>query len=772
MNYRDKIKKIAKDFPVFPVDPSVKKPCRKGQFHSQGTQDPAKIDELWDQWPDARVGIATGSPSGIWAFDVDIDKKKGFDGRKRLSELEKEHGKLQSGMKQKTKRGGFHYIFAYDEQCKFKQGTHVLKPEGAEKGHLTHLDVRTEGGFICIWPTEGYKIRGSVFDVEPAPDWLIDMLNTERDKKIERSNKETPKIVVEAEKMTADFALIDPVNYASREEWMIMMMSAKSGSNGEDWGKDIFLEWSLRDTQTAFSIDPREEIEKQWETLDAHRRDGISYATIQKASSDQRKVNQVNSWEDDEFEEAKPREVEHKATNPLAEQVGTYVYKQIGLKMTRRLVKPPMRPSRPDWHLNADGTKLTRSELNLELFLTEPKMPIETPKRGKNPLFELFGYNELSGRAVFMRVPPWGNQDSGDFFVGKAVEEHDRTSLRNFLTKITDLQFNKDMTKAAVACASRKNSFNPVQDYLEELVWDGESRLETWLIKSGGVEDNVYTRFVSKYMLISLAVRGCCPGSKVDTIPVFEGAQGTLKSSLLRELGGKFFASPEIPFGDKDAEQNLQGKWLIEIAEFSLHNKKQANELKAFATKEFNTLRASYGEEARDWPRRCVICMTLNPEKDTGYLLDVTGNRRMWPIELTKKADLPWITANRDQLFAEAMTLMLAGSQWWPTDEEEKIAQSVVKKRVVEAPRQEIVKNMLGTSNFPHISASNFCLEYLKVNASDSRFGAIVREVAGIFRSLKWEVKSKRTDHNNNKCTPHRVFIRPDEWTLQDTEEF
>jgi predicted P-loop ATPase len=44
--------------------------------------------------------------------------------------------------------------------------------------------------------------------------------------------------------------------------------------------------------------------------------------------------------------------------------------------------------------------------------------------------------------------------------------------------------------------------------------------------------------------------------------------------------------------------------------------------------------------------------MTTN---DTDYLKDETGNRRWLPVKLERDADIDWILANRDQLYAEAV---------------------------------------------------------------------------------------------------------------------
>ena len=65
--------------------------CKKPQCKDQGkhprthhgfkdaSKDPEQIKSWWKQWPDANVGVRTGSESGIWVLDVDKDEdKNGF----------------------------------------------------------------------------------------------------------------------------------------------------------------------------------------------------------------------------------------------------------------------------------------------------------------------------------------------------------------------------------------------------------------------------------------------------------------------------------------------------------------------------------------------------------------------------------------------------------------------------------------------------------------------------------------------------------------------
>jgi predicted P-loop ATPase len=83
--------------------------------------------------------------------------------------------------------------------------------------------------------------------------------------------------------------------------------------------------------------------------------------------------------------------------------------------------------------------------------------------------------------------------------------------------------------------------------------------------------------------------------------------------------------------------------------------------LKQFITCTVDHYRPPYGQEPRDYKRRVVLCGTTN---DEAWAHDPTGNRRFIPITVGK-IDLDWLRQNRDQLFAEAVTLYKTGRKWW-----------------------------------------------------------------------------------------------------------
>jgi putative DNA primase/helicase len=83
--------------------------------------------------------------------------------------------------------------------------------------------------------------------------------------------------------------------------------------------------------------------------------------------------------------------------------------------------------------------------------------------------------------------------------------------------------------------------------------------------------------------------------------------------------------------------------------------------VKAFLTARSDHFRVPYGRRAEDVPRSCVFAASTN---DGTSLVDESGNRRFWPLRCGE-IDVEKLTADKDQLWAEANARYQAGEVWW-----------------------------------------------------------------------------------------------------------
>jgi predicted P-loop ATPase len=228
------------------------------------------------------------------------------------------------------------------------------------------------------------------------------------------------------------------------------------------------------------------------------------------------------------------------------------------------------------------------------------------------------------------------------------------------------ISVNKDVAGQAVQVVARDHPFHPIRDYLDTLKWDGIERIDDWLTLYLGVDPSDYTRAVGSRFLIGAVARVYQPGVKHDTCPIFEGAQGALKSTALRTLAGDDFFSDDIAdLGSKDSVMQTRGVWIIELSELDAMSRSDCSRVKAFMSRQVDRIRPPYGRRIIESPRECVFAGTVNRET---YLKDETGARRFWPVKCGV-IDIASLRRDRDQLWAEACHRYRSGANWWLDDQ-------------------------------------------------------------------------------------------------------
>ena len=141
---------------VFPVSQKTKKPLTP-----LGCKDAKKaagpIKAWWKKWPDANIGVATGSSSNLIVIDLDIDEEKGLDGVHEMTIWENDNGDLPETARAITGRGGSHIYYRYD-------GSDLKNRTGIIDG----VDVRGEGGYVIAPPS--IHPNGTSYEWEYDPD--------------------------------------------------------------------------------------------------------------------------------------------------------------------------------------------------------------------------------------------------------------------------------------------------------------------------------------------------------------------------------------------------------------------------------------------------------------------------------------------------------------------------------------------------------------------------------------------------------------------------
>lgn len=365
-------------------------------------------------------------------------------------------------------------------------------------------------------------------------------------------------------------------------------------------------------------------------------------------------------------------------------------------------------------------------------------------------MVDAFAYDKMLCAPLLMR--PLERTNGG--FTPRPLTDVDIGVVQERLQHLGLKRVARDTVHQAVDMRAQECRFHPVYDYLEALKWDGVPRVgklfcEYFVDASAVPAGKSYAEAIGRMFLISMVARIYEPGCKVDHLPVIEGAQGILKSTACRVLGGDWFSDnlPDVNSG-KEASQHLRGKWLIEVSEMHAMDRAETAKLKAFITRQEERYRPSYGRKEVIEPRQCVFVGTTN--RDT-YLRDETGGRRFWPIRV-ENINIDALAQNRDQLFAEAVHLYRNGIPWWPDKsfEQEHIAPQQAARYEADA-WEESIANLLKTTT--QVTVSQVAREALGIDTP--RIGtAEQRRIAAALTQLGWQ-RARKTGRETDGGPQH-----------------
>jgi len=302
---------------------------------------------------------------------------------------------------------------------------------------------------------------------------------------------------------------------------------------------------------------------------------------------------------------------------------------------------------------------------------------------------------------------------------------------------------------------------HPIKNYFESLQWDRTPRLDTWLCRYLGADENPFNRAVSRLSLIAAVRRILQPGCKFDQIIVLEGVEGKGKSSAIEILAGSDNFSDQLILGLRDKEQQevIQGVWLYEIADLAGHGHAEVEKVKAFASRTIDRARPAYGRKRVDIPRRCIFFGTTN---DKSYLKSQTGNRRFWPVEC-RHVDLEALRRDRDQLWAEAVlaergaSLVLPEALWGS-------AAALQESRRAHDPWDDQLENLERTTWAKRVQLvegdewrvpSRVLMSDVLGIPADRQSDVAAKRLAYAMRRLGWECKLFRIEG-----VPHRGYVK------------
>jgi hypothetical protein len=251
--------------PVFPCGRD-KRPLTTHGF-KDATRDQDQIRRWWTRFPDALIGVPTGSASGLLVIDVDpagVDFILG------------ECGDLLGMGRQHNTRRGFHYLFRMPADLSLRCSTGKLA-----KG----VDVRGDGGYIIWWPAVGLDAFGpSVGKLPLPPDSLLSLLD--RSSSVEPSSHED--LSIPEPRLGLRFAdvavLLRPIDAdIPYDNWSKVLMAVHHETGGSEAGFELVKEWSAQGKKYKGA----EDVRSHWRSFSTDRANIVGAAWLKKFSAEQ-----------------------------------------------------------------------------------------------------------------------------------------------------------------------------------------------------------------------------------------------------------------------------------------------------------------------------------------------------------------------------------------------------------------------------------------------------------------------------------------------------
>lgn len=239
----DAVLRVAKQVPVFPCRRSTEEVTVRGERKTykakspltqhglrDATQDPEKVRQWWAEWPDALVGVPTGSTTGLVVIDYD-----GHKADAAAQEWIREHAStLIATRTHTTLNGGRHYLFRAPKNVEYRNGVCLTLGGQRREG----IDLRAEGGYIVWWPLHGGAAQGEIAELPPG---LVDEQRAEKHDLPPLPANSPAKWAAERSHLADALAYLDPSDYGI---WSRAGLAIHLASGGSDDGFALWHAWS------------------------------------------------------------------------------------------------------------------------------------------------------------------------------------------------------------------------------------------------------------------------------------------------------------------------------------------------------------------------------------------------------------------------------------------------------------------------------------------------------------------------------------------------
>lgn len=170
--------------------------------------------------------------------------------------------------------------------------------------------------------------------------------------------------------------------------------------------------------------------------------------------------------------------------------------------------------------------------------------------------------------------------------------------------------------------------------------WDGVSRVNDVINCLNAKVPNLASSVIKKWLV------GCVASLyehrfKSKLVPILHGEQSYRKTAFVERMAsvieGAFLEGAELDPDKKDSVMSCVKSWVVELGEMERTSKKGQGALKAFLTKQIDTVRPPYGRIDIKKPRQTHFIGTVN---DDSFLRDETGSSRYAVLEMAEAVNM------------------------------------------------------------------------------------------------------------------------------------
>jgi len=242
---------------------------------------------------------------------------------------------------------------------------------------------------------------------------------------------------------------------------------------------------------------------------------------------------------------------------------------------------------------------------------------------------------------------------------------------------------------------AENNKHHPVKHWLDGGKWDGLKRVER-VINCLNAKYKELANIVLKRWLVGCVASIYAHNFKSKLVPVLQGEQSYMKTAFVGRIANilprAFLEGAELNPDNKDSVLSCVRSFIVELGELERTNKNSQGSLKAFITKDVDTIRPPYARSDIKKPRQTHFIATVNGDS---FLKDETGSSRFVVLAMSKAADmdtlnsiLGWSFTGTGainltqpellhQFWLEVKALYDSGHGWMLTQEEQEMAKSV-----------------------------------------------------------------------------------------------